>query len=65
VLRGPLLDVVNWIGDNQLWLTVVSVAGVMIWVGWSNRHGIPPVETVGEVVEDFAPAPVDPPAPRD
>ena len=24
---------------NQLWLTVVSVAGVMIWVGWSNRHG--------------------------
>src|SRR4029079_5137762 len=36
VLRGPLLDVVNWIGENQLWLTVVSVAGVMLWVGWSN-----------------------------
>jgi hypothetical protein len=54
---------VNWIGDNQLWLTVVSVASVMIWVGWSNRHGIPPVETVGEVVDDFAPTPVDPGAP--
>ena len=65
VLRGPLLDVVNWIGDNQLWLTVVSVAGVMIWVGWSNRHGIPPVETVGEVVDDFAPRPADPEAPSD
>jgi hypothetical protein len=62
VLRGPLLDVVSWIGDNQLWLTVVSVAGVMIWVGWSNRHGVPPVETVGEVVDDFAPRPVDPDA---
>ena len=26
VLRGPLLDVVSWIGDHQLWLTVVSIA---------------------------------------
>src|SRR3954447_21023943 len=59
VLRGPLLDVVSWIGDNQLWLTVVSVAGVLIWVGWSNRHGVPQVETVSEVVEDFTTAPVD------
>jgi len=33
--------------------SVMSVALVMIWVGWSNRHGIPPVETVGEVVDDF------------
>ena len=54
VLRGPLLDVVNWIGDNQLWLTVVSVAGVMIWVGWSNRHGLIQGETVDEIVQDFA-----------
>ena len=40
ILRGPILQVVQWIGDNQLWLTVVSVAVVMIWVGWSNRHGL-------------------------
>jgi hypothetical protein len=53
VLRGPLLDVVNWIGDNQLWLTVVSVACMMIWVGWSNRHGIARAETIEEIVEDF------------
>jgi hypothetical protein len=53
VLKGPLLDVVNWIGDNQLWLTVVSAACMMIWVGWSNRHGITQGETVEEIVEDF------------
>ena len=53
-LRGPLLDVVSWIGDNQLWLTVVSVACVMIWVGWSNRHGLTQGETIEELVEDFA-----------
>jgi hypothetical protein len=56
ILRGPLLTVVQWIGDNQLWLTVVSVAGVMIWVGWSNRHELGATETVEEIVEDFAPA---------
>jgi membrane protein DedA with SNARE-associated domain len=54
ILRGPILSVVEWIGDNQLWLTVVSVAGVMIWAGWSNRHGITTGESVEEIVEDFA-----------
>jgi hypothetical protein len=57
ILRGPILQVVNWIGDNQLWLTVVSVALVMIWVGWSNRHGLTQGETVEEIVEDFATPP--------
>jgi hypothetical protein len=65
VLRGPVLDVVNWIGDNQLWLTVVSVTGVMLWVAWSNRHGLAPGETIEDIVEDFVPAPdtdaADPP----
>src|SRR4051812_30215543 len=60
VLRGPLLDVVSWIGDNQLWLTVASVAGVMLWVGWSNRHGVDRVETVEELVDDFAASPTEP-----
>jgi hypothetical protein len=59
LLRGPILSVVQWIGDNQLWLTVVSVALVMIWVGWSNRHGLTQGETVEELVEDFAPMPPD------
>ena len=58
VLRGPVLTIVGWIGDNQLWLTVVSVASVMIWVGWSNRHGLTQGETVEEIVEDFTAAPV-------
>jgi len=56
-LRGPILTVVEWIGDNQLWLTVVSVALVMVWVGWSNRHGLTQGETIEEIVDDFAPAP--------
>src|SRR4051795_8200452 len=40
ILRGPILEIVQWIGDNQLWLTVVSVAVVMIWGAWSNRPGL-------------------------
>jgi len=60
LLRGPLLTVVTWIGDNQLWLTVVSVACVMIWVGWSNRHGLTTGETVDEIVEDFTGPTPDP-----
>ena len=52
ILRGPILEVVQWIGDNQLWLTVVSVAVVMIWVGWSNRHGLAgATDSVDEIVE--------------
>jgi hypothetical protein len=52
ILRGPILEIVQWIGDNQLWLTVVSVAVVMIWVGWSNRHGLAgATDSVDEIVE--------------
>lgn len=60
LFEGPLLDVLSWIGANQVWLTALSVAGVVVWVAWSNRHGIGPEETVEDVVEDFERAAEDP-----
>ena len=53
--RGTLLQVLEWVGDNQIWLTVISVGGVMGWVMWSNRHGITQGETIEEIIEDFEP----------
>lgn len=55
VFHGPLVDALSWIGDNQLWLTLVSVGGVFAWALWSNRHGITQGETVEEIIEDFEP----------
>lgn len=52
-LRGPLLDVLTWVGDNQIWLTLASVTGVIVWVVWSNRRHVGPEETVGELLEDL------------
>ncbi len=54
--RGPLLDALEWVGDNQVWLTVLSVATVVGWVMWSNRHGLTQGETVDELIADFDPA---------
>ena len=53
--RGTLLQVLDWVGDNQIWLTVVSVGGVTGWVMWSNRHGMTQGETVDELIHDFDP----------
>ncbi len=56
VFQGPLLDVLDWIGANQLWLTALSIIAVGLWVVWSNRHGVGPEETIHELVEDFEPS---------
>ena len=53
--RGTLLQVLDWVGDNQLWLTMASVTGVIAWVLWSNRHGMTQGETVEELIDDFEP----------
>ena len=53
--RGTLLDVLDWVGNNQLWLTALSIATVIGWVTWSNRHGVASGETVDEIIEDFEP----------
>jgi len=50
VFEGPLLEVLDWVGRNQLWLTLASIGGVFAWVMWSNRNGLTPIESV----EDFA-----------
>ena len=57
VFRGTLLDVLDWVGENQIWLTVASITGVLAWIVWSNRHGITTAETLEEIVEDFEPGP--------
>ena len=49
--------VLDWVGDNQLWLTLASVTGVIAWVLWSNRHGMTQGETVEELIDDFEPDP--------
>jgi len=51
IFQGTLLDVLDWVGANQLWLTVASVAVVLVWVLWSNRRGAPTVASVEEVAE--------------
>lgn len=53
LLRGSLLDVLNWIGDNQIWLTLASAGGVVVWVIWSNRRGTAPIESVEEIAEEL------------
>jgi hypothetical protein len=58
-LRGPVLTIVEWIGDNQVWLTAVSVATVLAWVGWANRRGLPQAETIEQIEADFAPEATD------
>jgi membrane protein DedA with SNARE-associated domain len=53
VFRRPLLGVLDWISDYQLPLTIISVALVVLWAGWSSRRGVGPEETPDEIVEDF------------
>jgi hypothetical protein len=51
VFEGPLLTVLDWVGRNQLWLTLASMGAVFAWVLWSNRHGFTPIESVEEMAE--------------
>jgi hypothetical protein len=51
LFEGPLLEVLDWVGRNQLWLTVASMGAVFAWVLWSNRHGFTGIESVEEVAE--------------
>lgn len=65
-IEGTLLDVLDWIGNNQLWLTIVSFAGVFIYVLWTNRSSTTPIESVETIAEelDEAAAEVGEPDPR-
>ena len=53
VFRGTLLQVLDWVGANQMWLTLASIGSVVGWVLWSNRHGVEPIENITELVDDI------------
>jgi hypothetical protein len=69
IFADSLLDVLDWVANNQLWLTIASVVSVFVYVLWTNRSSTTPVETVETIAEelDIAAAEVadgDPPPDR-
>jgi membrane protein DedA with SNARE-associated domain len=48
-----LLDVLDWVANNQLWLTIASVGLVLVYVLWTNRSSTTPVETVEGMAEEL------------
>ncbi|MGZ6994929.1 MAG: hypothetical protein ACXVIM_06930, partial [Acidimicrobiia bacterium] len=53
LIEGTLLDILDWIGNNQLWLTAASFAGVFVYVLWSNRSTPEPIESVEAIAEEL------------
>jgi hypothetical protein len=53
LIEGTLLDILDWIGNNQLWLTIGSVALVTIYVMWTNRSSTTPIESVENIAEEL------------
>jgi hypothetical protein len=52
-IEGTLLDILDWIGRNQIWLTVASFVLVFGWAMWSNRSGPEPIDTVEGIAEEL------------
>ena len=52
-IEGTLLDILDWVGRNQVWLTVASFAGVFIYVLWTNRSSTTPIESVETIAEEL------------
>jgi hypothetical protein len=52
-IEGTLLDVLDWVGRNQLWLTIASFAGVFVYVLWTNRSSTTPIESVEAIAEEL------------
>jgi hypothetical protein len=48
-----ILDITDWIADNQLWLTGLSFALVIGFAIWGQRSGRHRIETVDEIVEEL------------
>jgi membrane protein DedA with SNARE-associated domain len=57
VVAGALTDVIltvtDWVADNQIWLTGVSVASVFVFVLWGQRSGRTEIESVDEIAEEL------------
>ena len=53
LFADPLLDVLDWVSHNQLWLTVVSVGSVFVYVLWTNRSSPTPIESVQTIATEL------------
>lgn len=49
----PILSFNDWIGENRLWLTAVTVGIVAIAVWRSSRSGVAPIETPAELEDEL------------
>jgi membrane protein DedA with SNARE-associated domain len=53
---GVILDVTDWVAENQIWLTGVSFLTVAGFALWSQRSGRGEIESVDEVAEELGEA---------
>ena len=53
LFAAPLVDVLDWVSRNQLWLTVVSVGTVFVYVLWTNRSSTTPIESVETIASEL------------
>ena len=53
LFAGPLLDVLDWVSNNQLWLTIASVGSVFVYVLWTNRSSTTPIESVETIAAEL------------
>jgi hypothetical protein len=53
LFEGTLKDVLDWIGRNQMWLTVASIVGVVVYVIWTSKDTTAPLETVESMAEEL------------
>jgi len=53
LFEGPLLDVLDWVSNNQLWLTIASVGSVFVYVLWTNRSSTTPIESVETIAAEL------------
>jgi len=52
-IEGTLLDILDWVGRNQMWLTITSVILVFGWMLWSNQSSAEPIDSVEDIAEEL------------
>jgi membrane protein DedA with SNARE-associated domain len=52
-LEDTLVPILDWISDNQIWLTVLSIGGVFVYALWTNRDSTSPIESVEGMAEQL------------
>jgi membrane protein DedA with SNARE-associated domain len=48
-----IIDITDWIGNNQVWLTALSITSVALFVWWGRRSGHTDIESVEEIAEEL------------